>query len=254
METIVSLAPSATATLQSLGVTDCIIGVTDHDTVAGADSLGGWLTPDIDRLDTLNPDLVITVDSLQTEIRDRIRDKGYSVLHTEPTTLEDVLASFSDIATAIGEEAAGEQLERTARRRLEAIREYPSSSAASSPLVYCEEWPSPPMAAGNWIPELIELVGGSYPWVEAGARSQRIDPAEITHRDPDYTIIHHCGMGSTPEMEPREAPWDTTGSVHVVDDSLLNQPSPRLLEGAERLAHILHGSEAPLQPLKGSRS
>jgi len=240
---IVSLAPSATATLAALGVEDQVVGVTAHCEL-DRPAVGGWLNPDYERLADLSPDLVCTSDGLQEEIRDELMDQGYSLHHDEPSRLDDVLAGFESLADAVGCPEAGADLRAHAERRLAAVDERVDRALESGherPVVYCEEWSDPPMAAGNWVPDAVEAAGGRYPFVAPGERSQEVDRETVAVADPDHAVLHICGTGD--QVSPdrlRERGWGLDAAVHVVDDSLLNQPSPRLVDGIELLADRLY--------------
>jgi iron complex transport system substrate-binding protein len=237
---VVSLAPSATATLVAAGVGDCLVGTTHHcDAPDHAGPVGSWLDPDYDAVVDRDPDLVCTNDALQRDVRDEMRDRGVEVVHHEPTTLAGVVETFESLPTAVGASEAGEQLRADAERRLEDVRGV--LSAVDRPVVYCEEWPDPPMAAGNWVPDAVRTAGGRYPFVDAGARSREVEYETVRDADPSHVVLHVCGYGD--RVSPRtltERGWDVDAAVHVLDDDLLNQPSPRLVEGIETLAGLLH--------------
>jgi len=236
---IVSLAPAATATLRELGVADRLVGVTAHcrSEVDGDPAvLGGWLDPDLDELAALDPDLVCTSDGLQAEVRDAIRDRGMRVHHMDAQTLPEVIEGFAALGAAVGREAAGERLAERSRDRLDRLRDHDPDER---PTVYCEEWHDPPMAAGNWVPEVVEAAGGHHPFVAPGERSRAITRAAVEAADPDHVVLHICGHGT--QVDPAtftDRDWAVDAAVHVVDDALLNQPSPNLLDGAERLAEL----------------
>ncbi|GAB6862270.1 cobalamin-binding protein [Haloplanus litoreus] len=237
---IVSLAPAATATLRELGVADRLVGVTSHcraelDDVDAA-VLGGWLNPDLDRLESLEPDLVCTGDALQATVCDGIRDRGLDVHHSTATTLDGAIEGFVALGRAVGRPEAGADLAARSRERLARLRD---RAPSSRPTVYCEEWADPPMAAGNWVPEVVAAAGGRYPFVDPGERSRRITREEVEAADPDHAVLHLCGRGD--DVDPAiitDRDWAVDPAVHVVDDALLNQPSPNLIDGAERLANL----------------
>jgi iron complex transport system substrate-binding protein len=231
---VVSLAPSATNVVAALDAADRLVGRTTHCS-ADAPAVGGWLNPDYEAVADRDPDVVLTSDDLQAEIRDALRDKGFDVHHVEPATLDDVLASFADIGAAIGFPERGEALEADCRERVAAVRE---RAPVDRPVVYCEEWADPPMAAGNWVPDAVEAAGGRYPFVPAGERSREADTDAVRDADPDHAVVHLCGTGEQTDVDPA-ARWGLDADVHVVDDSLLNQPSPRLVDGIEHLAGLL---------------
>jgi iron complex transport system substrate-binding protein len=240
---VVSLAPSATATLVGAGVGDCLVGVTHHCDAPGVPSVGAWLDPDYDAVAAREPDLVCTSDALQRDVRDELQSRGFEVVHAEPTTLAAVLSTFASLPAAVGAPEAGERLRADARGRLDAVRE--AVAGADRPVVYCEEWSDPPMAAGNWVPEAVRVAGGRCPFVDPGERSRAVDRETVLAADPDHVVLHVCGRGDrVPATTLADRGWDVDAAVHVVDDDLLNQPSPRLVEGVETLARLLHPDRA----------
>ncbi|MFA9515699.1 cobalamin-binding protein [Halopenitus sp. H-Gu1] len=245
---VVSLAPSATATITALGASDRLVGVTHHCAVESGQSpvsVGGWMTPDLDRIDQLDPDVVLTSDGLQAEIAEELRQRDHHVIHHEPASLAEVVASFADVGAAIGRPDAGERLVENARDRIDVVSgtvaERLERSDQSRPVVYCEEWMDPPMAAGNWVPDVVRTAGGQYPFVDPGERSREIDEETVRSHDPDHVVLHPCGYGD--RVDPsvvHDRGWDLDAEVHVLNDDLLNQPSPNLLAGIEQLAETLH--------------
>ena len=247
---VVSLAPSATATVAALGAADRLVGVTVHcdlptDSAAGSAHgsgpparVGGWLNPDLDRVVDLDPDVVLTSDALQADLADDCRERGLDVAHREPATLDDAVDGFAARGADVDRPEAGERLAADARDRLGRIAE--AVGDRSRPTVYCEEWSDPPMAAGNWVPDAVRAAGGRYPFVDPGERSREVDPAAVERAEPDRVVVHVCGHGD--RVDPAtvaERDW-VDAPVSVLDDSLLNQPSPALVDGVERLARLLH--------------
>jgi iron complex transport system substrate-binding protein len=196
VDRVVSLAPSATATLSAMGAANVVVGITAHCEL-DRPVVGGWLNPDYDRLAALDPDLVCTADALQSEIRDNLRERGYDVCHVAPDSLDAVVDSFATLGRAVGRPEAGERLAESARDKLDAVRRDRDSPATSEsrPVVYCEEWADPPMAAGNWVPEAVETAGGRYPFVDPGERSREVSRERVERADPDHVVVHHCGHG-----------------------------------------------------------
>ncbi|MFO8114499.1 MAG: cobalamin-binding protein [Halorubrum sp.] len=251
---VVSLAPSATATVSALGAAETLVGVTHHCDPApdagsahGGESpvaVGGWLNPDLDRVADLDPDVVLTSDGLQADLAGDCRDRGFDVRHREPATLDEAVASFAARGADVGDRPAGERLAEEARERLDQIAE--AVADRPRPTVYCEEWSDPPMAAGNWVPDAVRAAGGEYPFVDPGERSREVDPAGVEAADPDHLVVHVCGHGD--RVDPAtvtERDWSVDAPVHVIDDSLLNQPSPALIDGVERLARLFHPEAFP---------
>jgi len=247
---IVSLAPSATATVSALGAADLLVGVTGHcdppddagrahDRDGPPETVGGWLNPDLDRVADLDPDAVLTSDGLQADLAETCRDRGLSVSHREPADLDAVVETFAARGDDVGRPAAGERLASAARERLDRVAA--AVAGRPRPTVYCEEWSDPPMAAGNWVPEAVRAAGGRYPFVDAGERSREIGLDAVAAADPDHVVVHVCGRGD--RVDPAtvdDRDWAVDAPTHVIDDSLLNQPSPTLIDGIERLARVFH--------------
>lgn len=239
---IVSLAPSNTEILFELGAGDQVIGTTAlcdfPEEAIEKPSVGGWTNPRVDRLEELEPDLVIASDDLQDEAVERVREAGYEVLQVKPHSLKEVFDSIREIGKKIGREAEAEELVQEMESELEQI------NLEGSPRIYCEEWMNPPMVSGNWIPGLIERIGGEY-FIEEG-RSQRFDIEKLKDFDPEYIFLNVCGAGenlSPKEIMKRDG-WQTltaveNENVYIVDDALLNRPGSRLVEGAKRIAEIV---------------
>ncbi|WP_435151733.1 cobalamin-binding protein [Haladaptatus sp. DFWS20] len=239
---IVSLAPSATETLRELGTTEQLVGVTHHCSV-DAPAVGGWLNPDYDAVEACDPDIVLTADPLQADVRDDLRELGYRVVHVEPRTLGDVIESFATLGQAVGLPRNGNDLAWRARNRIERVQRLVADRPR--PVVYCEEWSNPPTAAGNWIPDVVRAAGGRYPFSSPGERSSEVERSLVEETQPEHVFLHICGHGerSDPEVVSNRdwsIPAIDRGAVHVLDDSLLYQPSPRLIEGIETMAATLH--------------
>ena len=251
---VVSLAPSATATVTALGAAETLVGVThlcDPSAAAGSAhgresplAVGGWLNPDLDRVADLDPDVVLTSDGLQADLADECRERGFDVRHREPATLDEAVEAFAARGADVGRPEAGERLAEESRARLDRVAE--AVANRSRPTVYCEEWSDPPMAAGNWVPDAVRAAGGRYPFVDPGERSREVDPASVEAADLDHLVVHVCGHGD--RIDPAtvaERDWAVDAPVHVIDDSLLNQPSPALIDGVERLAGLFHHEAFP---------
>lgn len=246
LDRIVSLAPSATATLQAMGAAEMVVGVTHHCEHETAERVGGWLNPNYEAVAALEPDLVLTADALQDDVRDELEDRDFDVFHRTPQSLDAVVDSFLDLGRAIGRTEDGRALAKESRKRLTAVRE--ATADRDRPIVYCEEWSRPPMAAGNWVPEAVEAAGGRYPFVDSGERSREVTAETVEAAEPEHAFLHVCGHGDNVDPSTvSDRDWDVpaieNGNVHVLDDSVLNQPSPNLIRGIETIASVLHPIE-----------
>lgn len=279
---IVSLVPSSTELLFALGLGDRVVAVThecDHPPAArdlpritrsavppglpsaeidrevrARTARGEALyTLDVERLEELAPDLVVTQGvcavcavSYDDVVAIASRLPGApAVLSLDPATLGDVLDDARRLARAAGVEAAGEALAREAGARLRRVRE--RVAGAGRPGVAALEWLAPPFVAGHWVPEMIELAGGVGLLGRAGERSRTVTWDEVAACRPEVVVVMPCGYdaeGARREAGAHGAELSALGArvVHPVDaSSFFSRPGPRLVEGVELLARLLHG-------------
>ena len=243
---IVSLAPSNTEILYALGVEDQVVAVTrfcDYPRAAQAkEKVGSWIATEPEKLEALEPDLILTSYFMPEPLR-KWRGPG-QVLHYEPKTLWDVFESIRSIGQAVGATDRAEAVVRTMKEGFDAIR---SRARNRSVRVYMEEWMTPPMAAGNWVPELAAVAGGEEVVGEIGQPSREFSFAALALADPELVICHWCGWGTRTDPKRileregwRELRAVREGRVMFLDDSLINRPGPRLVQGAAALQAAFH--------------
>ncbi|MFB6208669.1 MAG: cobalamin-binding protein [Candidatus Nanohaloarchaea archaeon] len=239
---IVSLAPSNTEILYSIGAANRIVATTslcDHPTEARQKpSVGGWTNPEIDRIQKFEPDLIMASDDLQDRAVEKLEDTGFDVFQVKPHSLEEVFKSIVSIGERIGMESEAEAVVSEMQAELEGFE------LKDSPRIYCEEWMDPPMVSGNWIPDLVRYIGGEY-FIDGG-RSREFDLQELKGFDPEYIFLNVCGAGDnlSPEEVLKRDDWSEITAVqeenvHVIDDALLNRPGPRLVEGAKTVSSYI---------------
>ncbi len=239
---IVSLAPSNTEIIYILGLQDCLEATTSicdyPEEAREKKSIGGWTSGiDFEKIREMEPDIVVTSDSLQNKAVKQL--EGLEVLHLTPQTLEEVYRSIEKMGESFSRDAKAEKVTEEMREGLEDIE------VEGNPRVYCEEWMDPPMASGNWIPGLVKRIGGEY-FLEEGERSREFDLEDLKKFDPEYIFLNVCGAGEnidTSEVLERPEWQDITavkeGNVFAIDDALLNRPGPRLVEGARKMSELI---------------
>ncbi len=168
------------------------------------------------------------------------------ILALAPTRLADVLDDIGRVAAAIGRQDAGASLAAQMRGQMDVITER-CRSANSRPRVATIEWLDPPMAGGNWMPELVAMAGGENLFGSAGAHSPWLDPEALVAANPEIVLVVPCGFGITRTRKELESLagkqwWQALdGKVFVADGNrYFNRPGPRLVESLEILAEILH--------------
>jgi iron complex transport system substrate-binding protein len=281
---IVSLLPSTTEILFAIGAGDDVVGVTfecdypeearsrrivstsalppgltpaEIDTfVAGAMSRGEDLYHlDEGALAGLDADLVVTQDLCAvcavdvSVVDDALAHLGCTaeVLTIDPHTLDEVFASIHTLRKATGHEEEAADLVSYQRRRLAAVWAR-SAWRKQRPRVMLLEWTDPPFAPGHWIPEMIELAGGTPLLGTPGAKSRRVEWSDVHEARPDVVVVAPCGYDAAGSQALAEE-LVSSGvlpagvPVHAVDaNASWARPGTRLVDGVEELAGLLHPS------------
>ena len=173
-----------------------------------------------------------------------------NVVSLEPYALADVWADIRRVAEACGCGQDGERLIAGLRARMLEISER-TAETERRPSVAALEWLEPLMAAGNWVPELVEMASGKNLFGEAGQHSPWTAWDEVLAADPDVFVALPCGFDL--ERTRREMHWLTgrpgwtnltaveTNSVFVCDgNQFMNRPGPRLVESLQIFGETLH--------------
>ncbi|MBI3862546.1 MAG: cobalamin-binding protein [Planctomycetia bacterium] len=208
-------------------------------------------------LDNLRPDVIITqtqcavcavsLADVERAVCSLVASRP-KIVSVEPNGLADVWTGIRQIAAALDDPPAGERLVQGCQTRLESIRRR-AATESTRPTVACIEWIDPLMAAGNWVPELVEIAGGINLFGEAGKHSPWMTWDELVARDPDVIVVMPCGWDierTRREMRPlsNRPEWPRlravqTGRVVLTDgNQFFNRPGPRVVESAEILAEI----------------
>ena len=242
---IASLSPAVTEILFALGKEEeivCCDQFSNFPEIAKEiPKLEGHQKIDLEKLAEFQPDLVFTSTVIQEKLAGEIRKSGFECVHQNPRTLDEVSQTFIDIGVVLDCEAASRQLSEKFRQGMNEVKK----RAQKNPRrlrVYIEEWHNPPMVSGNWVPEIIRLAGGEGFRLERGALSREVSLEEVQSFAPEMIILSPCGAGPKAEkvLITGRSGWDQLdavkqGNIKVIDDSLLNRPGPRLVEGAQRV-------------------
>lgn len=172
------------------------------------------------------------------------------IVSLEPNALADVWSDIRRVAAALNAPERGEELVASLRSRMDEIAAK-AQTATSRPTVACVEWIDPLMAAGNWMPELVEMAGGVNLFGEAGKHSPWMSWEDLIAADPDVIFISPCGFDIARTLEEtyllsdkpewRKLKAAQSNRVFVADgNQYFNRPGPRLVESLEILAELLH--------------
>jgi iron complex transport system substrate-binding protein len=285
---IVSLLPSATEIVYALGLGDSLDAVTfecDHppearskpvvsDSVLPQDRplsaretdrlVGEFMergepiyTLDRDLLTQIQPDLVITQDVCKVcavptpQVKQVLKELGLKpkVLSLDPHTLDEVVESIDAVGKATGTADRAAELTTRLRARIEAVKR----RAMPLPTIrtLCLDWGDPPYVAGHWIPQMVEVAGGSNALGGPGKPSTKVTWHQVGAALPEVIVFMPCGYyiedaETEAEMLRRlpdfaETAAARTGAVYAVDaTSYFSRPGPRIVDGLEILAWAIH--------------
>ncbi len=172
------------------------------------------------------------------------------VVALEPNSLADIWNDIQRVAATCGVELAGRNLVANLQSRMMQISQTARATHAR-PRVACIEWHEPLMAAGNWVPELVEMLGAINLFGEAGRHSPWMTWADLAASDPDVILTMPCGFDlarTRAEMYWLEQNpiWPQlravrNGEAYLLDgNQYMNRPGPRVVESLQILAEILY--------------
>ena len=215
----------------------------------------------------LSPDLILTQNLCQVcapsgnEVSQVLQtlEKHPDILWLTPRTVQEIFDNLSDLAEATGRLPEAQQILDDCRERIDRLKAL-MEQTTKRPRVFCMEWLDPVYACGHWVPELVKLAGGEDELGREGGESIRISWDDIKKYAPDVIVLMPCGFNLQQTMKevwksfgrysPTKSPHLTdffelpavkAGRVFAVDaNSYFARPGPRVIEGAELLAEIIH--------------
>jgi len=275
---ICSLLPSATEIIASLGLIDSLVGVSEECrwppevvgkpvVTAARQDLSALSSIEIDQavrsslhdgqslyavdadlIAELRPDLIVTQDlcavcAVSSGDLATACPVDADVVSLDPRTLDDVADTVRHLAIRLGAIERGTTIVREMQAKLDAVRD--AVRGRPQRRVFVAEWIEPPFSAGHWLPEMVEIAGGSDVLGRAGQPSHETSWETVIDADPELVVIAACGF-SAPEAADRASGLRLPIPAVIVDgDSYYSRPAPRLADGAQQLGHLLHPSAVP---------
>jgi iron complex transport system substrate-binding protein len=179
------------------------------------------------------------------------------VVSLDPKTLGETMGDMRTIAQATGAKDAALDLIARQRSRIDKVRL--AVKGAPRPRVVALEWFDPVYVAGHWTPQLIEIAGGEDVCGFAGEHSRVATWEEVAATQPQVVVCMPCGYDAPRALQEAQAfagSLATLGAEHVVAvdaSAYFSRPGPRLVDGLELLAHILHPDRVPVAPADALR-
>ena len=248
---IISLSPSITEILFSLGLEEQIVGVSNHSDfppqALAKPRVGSYINPSVERTISLNPDLILaTAAGNPREFVERMESLGLSVYTVFPKDFDGILRSISHIASITEREHWGGRVVREMMKRKQRILQL--TRGRNKPKVFLQIATAPivTVGKGSFANDLISLAGGQNIAGGETAKYPRYSIEEVLVKAPDVIIITSMDpKADSQKLAERWNQWKTIpavkqGRVFVIDSDLVDLPSPRIIDGLEAIAGILH--------------
>ena len=250
---VVSLAPSITEILFAVGAGDQVVGrdeFSDYPAEAASiDSVGGSMGEySVEAIVALEPDLVLAAEINTPELVKQLEDLGLTVFYVNnPTTIEEMYGSLENVAALTGHDVT--ELIESLKARVAVIDEKIAPISAR-PSVFYEIDASDPAKPYTYGPGtfgnlLIERAGGFNIGSEATDAYPQLSLEQIVVANPSIILLGDAMWGVTTESVLARPGWETieavkSNQIFPIDDNLISRPGPRLVDGLEALAKILH--------------
>ncbi|MCF6460922.1 cobalamin-binding protein [Clostridium sp. Cult3] len=248
-EKIVSLAPSNTEILFSLGLGDNVVGVTsfcDYPEEAGTkEQVGGFQEINIERIIELETDMVFQYGPGDENINNSLKEAGIKVISYEPETIDEVIDLINTIGKITGKTLEAEEITKDMMDRRDAIVE--KIKDAEKVRVFYEIWHDPLTAAGpgSFMDELMALAGGDNIAKDADSPYPQFDVEKLIEMDPEVYLSADDMEERTPESIKQRPGYESitaikNDKIYPLEPNIVSRPGPRIVDALELVAKAIH--------------
>jgi iron complex transport system substrate-binding protein len=266
---IVCLTEETTETLYRLGAGDRVVGVSGYTARPPEARLkprvSAFLSARIEKIEALQPDLILAFSDLQADIAASLIRRGHTVVTFNQRKIADILQMIRMLGGMIGLEHRADSLALELERGLDDIRQSAASWPAR-PRVFFEEWDQPLISGISWVDELVEIAGGTplFPALRSAslAKDRIVQADAVRDERPDVILASWCGKKVRKATIVERAGWSDVpavrnGHIYEIKSTYILQPGPAALtEGVRQihalLAHVV-GAPVPLSIAPGER-
>ena len=254
---VVSLAPANTEIAFALGAGGKLVAGTSYDDYPAAakalPKIGDFQSPSVEKIVSFQPDLVLAAGGIQAGLRAKLENLGIKVFVVDPSTLDGVYTDLTALGKLLGVSDKATTVVAAMKQRADAVEQ--KVAGLSKPTVFVEIYSKPLMTAGKatFIDNLVTLAGGTNIGDAAGSGFPSFSSEVLFKDDPDVYVAT-TGSMATPVQIAKRSGYSglkavKDGRVYVIEDNLLVRPGPRLVDGLEQLAQMIHpevfGSPSP---------
>ncbi len=254
---IVSLVPAVTEMLFAIGAGDAVVGISSFDRyppeALGRTRVGALVDPDVERMLSLKPDLVI-VYGTQGDLIARLERAGVPMFNYEHAGLPDITATLRALGARVGYAGAADRLATEIEREIAAIRSRVARRQRPSTAVIIGREPGGlrgiyASAGIGFLHDMLEAAGGDDVFADVARQNLQVSVEILLARAPQVIIEVHPPEGWTPERLTRERnlwqafpglPAVRNDRVYLIADDAVLVPGPRVVEGIRRMAEVLH--------------
>ncbi|WP_226669446.1 cobalamin-binding protein [Metabacillus litoralis] len=257
---LISICPSNTELAVYLGLKDDLVALDDFSDwpldLNHLPRLGPDLSINMDLLESYQPDLVLASLSVPGMEKNVVELEARKIPHIvfNPQSFQDIANNLETLGKATGKEVETREVLKKYNHTLNTYRSI-SANIQQPTTVYFEWWPNPIFTPGkiNWLTELSELAGAKNIFDDIELASVQTNWEDVFSRNPEHICLSWVGVKQS-KMKPshvlkRKNAHDLqaikNGHIHLLEESLFCRPSPRLLSGLQKLAHLLHPNLYP---------
>lgn len=246
-EKIISISPGTTEILFALGLDDKIIAVSDYcdypEAALAKPKIGGFQDPNLEVILSMEPDVVFSAGGIQEELITKMDELGINVVVLDADNIEQILENITIAGQVTGKDQKAQELVADLSNRMNSVIE--KVKEEPKPMVFFEVWDDPLMTAGStsFINNVIETAGGTSIGAVNAEEFYNFSMEQLLEADPDIYIVN------THSHEPQDIKvrngYDVLSAVKndkvfAIDDNTISRPGPRIIDGLEAMAKILH--------------
>jgi iron complex transport system substrate-binding protein len=246
---IVCLTEETTETLYLLGEGERVVGVSGY-TVRPPEArrkprVSAFTHARYEKIEALDPDLVLAFSDLQGDIAADLARRGYAVVLFNQRSIEEILQMVLIVGGLVGRADRAASLVAELQAGLNAVREQ-ATRLPARPRVFFEEWDAPLISGIRWVEELVEVAGGEpiFPELRGAklGKDRIVESDEVVRRSPDAIVASWCGKAVRPERIRSRPGWDRVpavqrGHIFEIKSALILQPGPAALTDGLRQLH-----------------
>ncbi len=252
-ERIICLSEETVETLYLLGEEQRIVGVTGYavrppEARKDKPRVSAFVSANVEKIISLEPDLVLTFSDLQAEIVQNLLKRGVTVMSYNQRNIRGIIAMIRHLGSMVGASDRADKLACSYEKRLKGLAQQCKKTV--KPNVYFEEWNDPMITAIRWVSELIEIAGGREIFSKTSkhqAATKRVVTSEqVISASPDVIIASWCGKKVRKEQILKREGWQTipaviNSEIYEIKSPLILQPGPAALtDGLDKIIEILN--------------